>query len=272
MTDFWTDEKSLQDGRPVELHEFHARGTGTYWRYADAPLDVTYGGNVFVARYIEGEAIQQGSNALKNQTTVKCDWDCPYAAQYQIAAPEEVIDYARYKTHDATNFICSFVGVVIAVRFRQENRAGNRYVEIMIDPASNDLRESGLILRAGRQCQVPLYGPECGILRSGYRTSGIVATVSFTTITSSVFAGEPTGWFLGGDFVTGRGRRKIVYHLGSTIKLARALSGLLAGDAFDAYAGCDHTCSTCDVKFNNLLNFRGQPLIPDGDPWGDALL
>ena len=41
-TPFWTQEKSLENSRPIELHKF---STATeIWRYADAPCDVDYNG------------------------------------------------------------------------------------------------------------------------------------------------------------------------------------------------------------------------------------
>jgi hypothetical protein len=267
---FWDTEKSVTSGQPIELHQFHSRDTTTYWRYADAPADVTYSGNVYRARWIEGAGIEQGSNALKNQTTVRTDWACPFVAQYKIAPPEQVIDYTRHKAH-GDDFITSFIGVVVAVRFKQTDRTGKRYAEIFIDPASNDLREAGLVLRAGRQCQVALYSTPCAIARNLWKASGTVTTVTGTTLTISV-SGYPVGWFKGGDFVTATARRKVIYHVGTTIILARSIYGLAAGEAFDIYAGCDHTALACVDKFDNLDNYRGQPLIPDSDPWGDMVL
>lgn len=41
-----------------------------------------------------------------------------------------------------------------------------------------------------------------------------------------------------------------------------------AGNAFTVAAGCDKNFSTCKTKFNNAVNFRGEPHVPSGD---DAL-
>ena len=34
------------------------------------------------------------------------------------------------------------------------------------------------------------------------------------------------------------------------------------GDLFAAFFGCDHTISTCQAKFNNVIHFRGFPFVP----------
>ncbi len=35
-----------------------------------------------------------------------------------------------------------------------------------------------------------------------------------------------------------------------------------AGDKYSILAGCDKTFPTCRSKFNNTVNFRGEPYIP----------
>lgn len=37
------------------------------------------------------------------------------------------------------------------------------------------------------------------------------------------------------------------------------------GDVFSIYAGCDKRISTCNEKFNNAINFRGEPHVPGND-------
>ncbi|MGB0749048.1 MAG: DUF2163 domain-containing protein [Magnetospiraceae bacterium] len=38
-----------------------------------------------------------------------------------------------------------------------------------------------------------------------------------------------------------------------------------AGDSYSVQAGCDKTCEICAARFSNLINFRGEPLIPGRD-------
>jgi uncharacterized phage protein (TIGR02218 family) len=37
------------------------------------------------------------------------------------------------------------------------------------------------------------------------------------------------------------------------------------GDAYSVYSGCDKTIEVCAGRFNNALNFRGEPHIPGVD-------
>jgi uncharacterized phage protein (TIGR02218 family) len=38
-----------------------------------------------------------------------------------------------------------------------------------------------------------------------------------------------------------------------------------AGDEFTIVAGCDKASRTCIEKFNNIINFRGEPDLPGMD-------
>jgi len=37
------------------------------------------------------------------------------------------------------------------------------------------------------------------------------------------------------------------------------------GDTYTIYAGCDRLLSTCKTRFNNVVNFRGEPYVPGPD-------
>ena len=49
---------------------------------------------------------------------------------------------------------------------------------------------------------------------------------------------------------------------GSLTLLESTIFPVAAGDAFNAYPGCDKQASTCKGKFNNLIHFAGQPFTP----------
>lgn len=40
---------------------------------------------------------------------------------------------------------------------------------------------------------------------------------------------------------------------------------LQVGDTYQAVAGCDKRLDTCVARFNNALNFRGEPHVPGTD-------
>ncbi len=50
------------------------------------------------------------------------------------------------------------------------------------------------------------------------------------------------------------------------VRIIMPLRDITVLDALTVYAGCDLTRSTCDKKFDNVLNFQGYPDIPEIDP------
>lgn len=126
------------------------------------------------------------------------------------------------------------------------------------------------------QCRADLGDARCGVnlaLGAGFTTQDTIATVidSVTvaltgTLTSSIIS----GWFDGGVVIWQTGpnagvARDVLTWTQSTLTLS-----LLApppfppqpGDVLHVQSGCDKTITTCRAKFNNRLNFRGEPFVP----------
>lgn len=270
---FAASEASLVAGAPYELHEFRLGETATYWRYADAPVDIVYAGNTYTACYCPGDRIEAGANAMKSATKVKMDWQNPFAWQYRAGPPEEIVHYVRYKGHGA-DVQAIFRGDVTQVVFRQTDRKGTRYAEVSIDPYTTAMQRPGLITQFQRQCGVALYSTPCGVLRATCKTSGTLDSVTGNVLTSTTFGTQADGYWLAGDIVVNGCRRWIIEHSGNDIRIVPGIGGLAAGQAFDVYPGCNHlpgAAGDCNAKFSNLANYRGQPNIPDKDPgstWG----
>jgi uncharacterized phage protein (TIGR02218 family) len=50
------------------------------------------------------------------------------------------------------------------------------------------------------------------------------------------------------------------------VVLAQAMPyAIQVGNSFQIVAGCDKTHQTCISKFNNIINFRGEPFVPGTD-------
>lgn len=227
---------------------------------------MAYNGHTFTSCYCEGGEIQVGATALKDQTVVKVDWNNPFAWLYATTPPEGIVHYNRYRGHtDQVRRI--FQGDVVQVVFKQSDRKGSRAAEITIDPSTASLATAGLVNCYGRQCGVDLYSELCGVDRDDYVAGGLIESVSGNVLTSTTFSGQANGYWTGGEIFVGGYRRAIVAHDGADITISPAIPIDVTGLGFDAWPGCDHLVATCDSKFANRDNFRGQPNIPDDDVW-----
>lgn len=231
------------------------------WRYADAPGDIVYDGNKYTACYITGNKIEAGTTAVKCRTIVKTNWNNSFTWQYTTQIPGNVIHYNRYRGQ-GEDVKLIYTGDVLQVGFKQTSRQGGRYAEITIEPPRASLGEMGLVPRYSRQCTVDLYSLQCGVNLNLYETTGTLDSYSANVLTSTTFGGQADGYWKGGQIIIGDYRAKVVDHSANDITILPYLYEINAGDSFTIYPGCDHLSTTCDTKFSNLNNFKGQPNIP----------
>ncbi len=118
-------------------------------------------------------------------------------------------------------------------------------------------------------CDFQLYGPGCCVNRAAYTFEGAISASPAPTNTSfSVAFGSPDGYFTQGTFLFNSGKcagesGTIKYWGGQICWVFTPLPAAPApGDVVTLYAGCDHSYTTCQSKFNNLANFPQCPFIP----------
>lgn len=79
---------------------------------------------------------------------------------------------------------------------------------------------------------------------------------------------KDSGYFNSGriEFLTGKnkGKKFVIrnYFEGTIELLMKPLLPITRGDKFILVAGCDKSVDTCSRKFNNAINFRGEPHLP----------
>lgn len=258
-----SDEIGALTGQPVELYKFWIRGGTTEWFFTTAAYNITYSGDEYVATSgLERKEIDESNDALKSELKIIMPSSHSFPQQWLIYPPSGIVDVVLYRGHGA-NFVQYWRGVIEHVNPFERGSA-----LVLCGPLTDALRVSFRSRTYDRLCGASLYDSNCGVDKTAYKISGSVTTVSGKTVTSSLFTGYADDYFNGGYFVSHGSSRRIKDHDGSagTITLYATINGLAAGSAFEAYPGCDHTAATCKTKFNNVINFRGFPYIPDQEP------
>ena len=134
---------------------------------------------------------------------------------------------------------------------------------------SNPLQQTAGKLYS-RLCRVDLGSSECGVAL-GPRTDTYAVTQVIAADTVRIVTARATGFFTFGKatFTTGANAgavNEVLLHDGQTIRLFVPMPRpIVVGDQIVLVAGCDKTPETCNAKFANILNFRGEPHIPGND-------
>lgn len=272
LSGYLGDERSLTNAGPEELYLFNEADTN-YWAFTSSDSDIAYSGRTYRAKLIKRGDINLTANSLKTQVEFEVALNNSFVVNFRngpIERPVQITIYRRHK-YSPTDFVTYWNGFVRAVTFRP------KHAKIIAGLRTTSLKRLGLMLKYQRTCGLALYSTRCGILKSNasFFVTGTVLTVSSNIITATEFGTEANGWFLGGIFATDDSSviQKIIFHEGTTIKIARAVSALAVGDSFTARAGCDWQRTTCRDKFGNELNYGGQPYLPNKNPFsGDAIM
>jgi len=264
---YLVDEQSVQDSQPVELYLFNQDDTD-YWSYTSTDFDIVYDGRIYLAALIRRGDITLNPNSLKTQVKINVALSNPFARLYIPAPVEGVVRLTIYR-RQGNDYKVYWRGYVQGVKFASKD------AQIIAGLKLNRLRRSGLQRKFSRNCGLALYTAWCTVVEASNQTPGTVDSVIGNVITATEFSAEVDGYFTGGIFRTDNRscKQKIIYHVGATIKISRAVAAVAAGDTCTVSAGCDHLKATCKDKFNNKLNFGGQPYLPDKNPFsGDAVI
>jgi uncharacterized phage protein (TIGR02218 family) len=120
-------------------------------------------------------------------------------------------------------------------------------------------------------CRAVFGDARCKANLASFTFAGTVNTVTSRQVFISTALTQAAGYFSGGEvqWLTGAnaGRRMEIKEFSNTqITLVLPMpNNVTVGDTFNAIAGCDKTIATCIAKFNNAVNFRGEPYVPGMD-------
>lgn len=136
--------------------------------------------------------------------------------------------------------------------------------------SAKSVLEQDLVPRTSPTCRAGFCGHGCGLSAPRFTRTGIADGVDadLNRIRISAISGD--------DYLDGQVRFldgpqtgiafAIVAVDGEWFALDRPLSEALEeGTPVEVREGCDHTLNTCSSRFDNAVNFRGEPFLPGND-------
>lgn len=130
--------------------------------------------------------------------------------------------------------------------------------------------ERDLVPRTSPTCRAEFCGQGCSLSDQNFVHRGTVQGVDLDA-NSVTLTDLPQVDFVDGTlrFLSGPQigmRFSIIDRVGTALSLDRAIApGIEVGTVVHLREGCDHTLATCDSRFDNAINFRGEPYLPGND-------
>jgi len=250
--------------QPFELYHIWVEG-GNHWRYTSGDSVVTYNGDIYTPATLQRGGIRYDEKLGTMSLSITAAFIHEPVIQFLAANHTDVIwiqlmklfrDQAPY---EASNL---FTGTVKSVA---------------IKGVQGTVTCTGFEYFLKRNIPRKTYSPSCNsflfeadqcmLNASVYAFAATLTSISSdgTVIQSDEFATKPDGWFTLGSVSVGRDKRMIIKHIGDTIHL-RTRIFIAVGSMVTAYPGCTGSIEMCYAKFNNIVNFRGFPMIPIDNP------
>ncbi|CUZ06653.1 phage BR0599 family protein [Serratia marcescens] len=263
----WSDfEYSTANGQPVTLYEF-VRGDTQFFRYTNADQDITAAGAVWQQQAISDGGLSVGAGDGMDITLPTAN---PVAMLFRGLPPSQPVRVRIHRWHVGDSqgeFRTVWIGTITEVKREAIDRT-----RLVTASLASTFTRSGLRLTWGRACPYSLYDHNCKVSPAAFGVSGLViSALDGVSITVNLPAGSPDGWFSGGylewlaDGVTER--RGLRAQSGNVLGLFGGSAGLSVGQVVAVFPGCDRTIATCNDKFNNVLNYGGQPHMPGKSPY-----
>lgn len=263
---------------------------GTTLRYCSGDADISYNGQTWTAGGTTGPYFDRKGNKAKAHWKIGLEVDTLQfdvipgsstieGAPFLQAVHQGVFDGAELLMHRAywplqawTSLITPtgvlanvFVGRVAEVDAGRSlaTFSVNSHLELLNQNMPVELYQSG--------CVNTLYGTACTLNQASFAVTGTLSSGSTSSLLNTSLS-QATGYFSLGKITFSAGvnsgvwRGIKLYTHGSPSTVALTAPFPLApstGDAFTIYPGCNKTIPVCMNTFNNLVNFRGFPYIPD---------
>lgn len=122
-------------------------------------------------------------------------------------------------------------------------------------------------------CRADLGDARCGVNLASFTVTGTITSVTSRTVFADSARAEATEYFEGGKFTFTSGAcnglhmevRRFVNPGAFTLALSMPRT-FAVGDTYSVHAGCKkRIIEDCKTKFNNVINFRGEPYLPGLD-------
>jgi uncharacterized phage protein (TIGR02218 family) len=261
---FLDAEGGAETSQPREFYDINQTGVITY-RIASGSRDITYGGNVYTAQPAARTELGISTTTADLQLALALPLSHGLAQRWVAqSSPPRNVTITIYRQQVGVGTEVYFTGVVDSMGI-QKHLAKFSLVD---DATRLWSRTIGKVV--SRKCGHFLYDAGCKVNPDSFKVSTVVSFVDGRTVNVGTVApvdpgvGSTDVFPLGKlvQTITGESMT-IIRQNGITLTLQAPIPGLAVFDSVTIYRGCDHRVETCRDVFANVLNFFGDPQLPN---------
>ncbi len=133
---------------------------------------------------------------------------------------------------------------------------------LKLEPITIKLQKT-LLSSYSKTCRAEFCDIKCKVAKNSFSTNFEISSIEGYNI-KLTNCNKDSGYYSAGEAIFAESTHfNIINHTHLTIKLDRPIPSTLKGiKSVTLVAGCDKKFTTCCNKFNNAINFRGEPCVP----------
>ena len=268
---FDTNEKSTQDGSPIELYKFI--GTYNTYRMTNRGRDVTNAEGTYISETLKRSKLAEGTQEDDDiNLDVEIRASHPIVLEYAINEPPPSLILQVYRAHpqDLNDTLLMWEGEVISwnIKGRVAKMRVPSLFSFLFNGPLPGIKYQGPCnhVLGDTRCQVDMTSPA-----NTHDTTVTAITANQIQLADNPFS---DGQCDAGEmiYLTGGERRMITENAGTVFTVATPFAGLSVSDTVTIRRGCDHAFNgDCRGRFNNGIHFGGFPFVPNKNPYGGRL-
>lgn len=243
--------------KTIDLYRFTCGGT--VYTYS-SKTEALHNGETYAPIGISNGDRCDSGDSSKNNLTITLPSSCEVAQLFRATGEPAVMVTIFERTLSTGATALKWQGRVLSV-------GGSGVARELTCESVYSSRTTASGPRVTRLCGRRHYKPGCNLNREDWAESATVTAISGRIVTVSLGTARDDKWFSAGLFEYGGTLRTIYAHSGNDLTLMTIPAGLVVGDAVTLYSGCDHLRTTCNEKFDNLLNCSAFAWIPTDNPF-----
>lgn len=223
-----------------------------------------YKSDKFISR---SKVVSQGSNNKSPEMTITMSKDSEVASWFKIAAPYKKIELFIYQVevNDLEKYLVLWSGTVISSKF-SDNK-----VDFECFSKDQMLDKIAGRMTCQYKCNHNPYFDGCRLDINEHSIETNILSISEDGISFEVESinGFPDDWFKNGTIRNNSDKqeRMIIEQKGNKLTMLYPIYGFKKNDNVRLSFGCDRLPTTCNNKFNNLKDYRGEPFVPETSPF-----